>query len=166
MKSMTIRDICINAMIASVYFILTIITSPIAFMGVQFRIAEMLVFLCFFRKDYSIGLVIGCLLANLISPLGWPDIVFGTLATLLSCILVIFSKRMIFCVLFPTIINGLVVAAELYYVFELPYWMNVGLVALGEGVVLIVGYVIFMFLIRRKDFLSLIGANQNLEVKW
>ena len=49
--SNNIRRIVMNAAVAALYVVLTLVSYPLAFEAVQFRIAEMLMLLCFFRKD-------------------------------------------------------------------------------------------------------------------
>ena len=85
MTENTTKKIAANAVVAALYFVLTIALGSLSYQAIQFRIAECLMLLCFFRKDFTWGLTIGCFLANLASPVGWPDWVFGTLATFLSC---------------------------------------------------------------------------------
>ena len=167
MRNDIVLRIATNSIVAALYFVLTLVTAPFSFLGLQFRVAEILVLLCFFRKDYTIGLTLGCLLANLFSPLGWPDIVFGSLATLLSCVAISFMKQLFIATLFPVVFNAFIVGAELHFVLEEPFWLNVGLVALGEFVVVsIVGYVFFM-LVGKKDYVQrAIGARQNFRFRW
>ena len=113
MKTMTLRTITDNALIAATYVALTLLTSSFAYLGVQFRIAEILILLCFFRKDFIYGLCLGTLVANALGPLGIYDVLFGTLATFVSAFLVSRMKNLIVASLFPVILNGLVVGAEL-----------------------------------------------------
>lgn len=162
MRNNIVKTITFNAVVAAIYFLLTYVSSPISFLGAQIRIAESLVLLCFFRRDFTVGLTIGCFLANLLSPLGVPDMIFGTLATLVSCIGVSLMKQLAIATLIPVVVNGYVVGAELYFVLQEPFWLNVGLVALGEFIaVSLVGYFLFFFLGKRSEFLRLIGANRN-----
>jgi len=162
MKKITIRQITDNALVAAVYVAVTTLTASFSFLNIQFRIAEILVLLCFFRKDFVFGIVIGTLLANIQSPLGFYDVLFGTLASLISCLAIGFSKHLFIATLYPVIINGLVVGAELYFVLDYPFWINAGLVALGEFVVVsIVGFTLFTLLRRNRHFLEEIKATQN-----
>ncbi|MFA5481623.1 MAG: QueT transporter family protein [Bacilli bacterium] len=165
--SPNIQRLAINAIIASIYYILTMVTAPVSYMGIQIRIAEILVLLCFFRKDYVIGVTLGCLLANLFSPLGYWDMLFGTLATLLSGLLIGYMKHLFIAALIPVVINGFVVGAELYFLLQEPFWLNAGLVAIGEFIaVAILGYFIFLFLGKKEKFQEVISANQNYRFKW
>lgn len=166
MRKITTKDIVSNALIAALYVVFTLITYPISYLGIQFRFAEILVLLVFFRKDYSIGVIIGTAIANLASSIGLVDVGFGTAATVVACIGIMFSKQLAIACLFPIVANAFVVGFELYQFLGLPFWISVGEVALGETVVMIVGYVLFMILKRRKTFFENIRANQNIEFKW
>ena len=166
MKKITTKDIVSNALIAALYVVLTLITYPISYLGIQFRFAEILVLLCFFRKDYSIGLIIGCAIANLASSIGLVDVGFGTLATLLACLGIIFCKHLAIACIFPVLTNSFIVGFELYQFLGLPFWLSVGEVAIGEATVMVVGYILFMILKRRKTFFDSIRANQNIAFKW
>jgi uncharacterized membrane protein len=48
----------------------------------------------------------------------------------------------------PVVVNGLGVGAELALILHLPFWPSVGLVALGEAVVLFTGGLLVLSLIR------------------
>jgi len=163
---LTIKDISRLGIIAALYVALTFITYPISFLGIQFRVAEILVFLCFFKKDYIISLTIGCVLVNLASPIGFIDAAIGAGATLLSCLVLMFSKWLIVGVFSTTIINAFLVGFELWYFVKEPFWVSVGLVAIGEVVVLTVGYVLIMYFKKRPKLLEIIKANQNVDFKF
>lgn len=167
MQNDVVRSILRNGVVASVYFLLTYLLSAISFLGIQFRVAEILVLLCFFRRDYAIGLTIGCVIANLISPMGAWDVLFGSIATLLSCLAISFCKHLFIATLFPVAFNAFIVGAELYFILELPFWINTLYVAIGEFVVIsVAGYIIFMIIGKRESFQRLIGAKKNFNFKW
>jgi uncharacterized membrane protein len=132
--------------------------------NIQFRIAEILILLCFFKKDYGIALILGCAIANFFSPLGIIDVIFGTLATAISVLFVMKSKNLMIASLFPVIFNGIIVGLELYYVLSFPLLLSMASVAIGEAVVVMVlGNLIFFKLKKNANFLELIEANQNCE---
>ena len=77
------------ALIAAIYVVLTGISY---FAGldkgvIQFRISEALCFLPCFLPAAIPGLSIGCLISNIIYGGALPDIIFGTLATLIGAVL-------------------------------------------------------------------------------
>ena len=162
MRNNVVRAITSNAIVAAIYFVLTSLSYPISFLGIQVRIAEALVLLCFFRRDYIFGLTLGCFLANLFSPIGILDAVFGTAATIIACLGVSFMKQLAIATLIPIAVNAFVVGAELYFLLQEPFWINVGFVAIGEFIAVgILGYLLFFFLGKRPGFRKLIGANMN-----
>lgn len=148
------------SIVAALYVLLTII-NPFSYNAIQFRISEILVLLCFFRKDYSIALILGCFIANLFSSIMLYDIIFGTLATVLTCICIMFSKNIYLTIIYPVLFNSVIVGFELYLAFNTPFYLNALYVAIGETVVIIVGIIIFSRLRKNYDFLELIKANQN-----
>lgn len=157
-----IHQIIRLAIITALYVTLTIVLSFMSFGDIQFRIAEVLLFLCFFRKDYGIALILGCAIANFFSPLGIIDVVFGTLATAISVFLIMKSKNIFIASLFPVIFNAVLVGLELHLVLGLPLLVSMATVAIGEAVVVVVlGNLIFFKLRKNTSFLELIEATQN-----
>mgnify|MGYP000547345148 CR=1 FL=1 len=58
---------------------------PFSYGAVQVRVAEALCLLPVFGAEYIVGVTLGCFLANLLGSTV-VDVVFGTLATLLACL--------------------------------------------------------------------------------
>ncbi len=158
------NTIVVNALIAALYVAMNAISAPIAFGAIQFRIAEMLMLFVFFNKKYAFGVTLGCLLANLMSPFFLLDIVFGTLATLVASIGIMFCKHLWMAALCPVVANAFIVAGVLTSIGE-PYWMSVLTVGLGELAVMTFSYIIFMLLKKNKGFFEGIHANQNVDFK-
>ena len=157
-----IKKIVRLSLIAAIYVVLTIV-NPFSYNAIQFRISEILMLLCFFRKDYSIALIIGCLISNLFSPYMLYDIIFGTAATIFACICMMYSKNMFISITYPIIFNSILVSLELYLFFELPFFINCLYVFIGETVVMIIGLLIFYKLKSNNHFMELIDANQNVK---
>ena len=95
MNNKKVQVIAMNAMIAAVYAVLTILISPIAYGAVQMRLTEIIVLLACYNKKFIPGLTIGCLLANLASPMGLYDICFGKAATLIACLGMYYFKNVL-----------------------------------------------------------------------
>lgn len=148
------------ALVAALYFALTMALPFLAYEAVQFRISEMLMLLCFYRKDYCFSLILGCALSNLFSPLGYIDVLFGTVATVSACVGMRLSKNLWVASLFPTLMC-VFVAAELYLYAAEPFWIAYGTVAAGEFVVVtLAGCPVFKMLEKNTAFMSLIGADE------
>ncbi len=126
------------AIIAAIYTILTVMLSWISYGQIQFRVAEALLVLVLFKKSGPAGLILGCLLANIFSPLGWPDIIFGTLGSVLAVYSIYRFKDMnIFITLLPGVIfNAILVALELKLFFNVPFFATALYVGAGQAVVI------------------------------
>lgn len=145
------------AAVAAIYVALTYALGFMSYGNIQFRVAEMLMLLCFYKKDYGISLTVGCFIANLFSPMMLMDMVFGTLATVLAILLIFISPNIYVASLAPVITNALIVGAELTICFNTPYWLNALEVAAGEFVcVTIVGVIVFKVLEKNGAFMKLI----------
>ncbi len=158
MRKFSTKRIARIAIVAALYFAITIAVAPIAFGQVQFRVSEILVLLCFYNKDYCYSMGLGCLLANFFSPMWTFDVPFGTLATVIAVVLMVFwGKNLLIASLFPVIVNGIIVGLELYAAFGLPILMSMVSVAFGELVVVtIVGVPVFKLLEKNQTFMKLI----------
>ena len=101
------------------------------------------------------------------STIGAVDVLVGTLATALSCIGIIFMKKLLIAAIFPVLFNAFIVGAELYFVLGLPFWLNVLEVAIGEAIsVMVIGYILFLIIGKNHRVQKIIGADQNLNFKW
>ena len=169
------RDIASNAIIAALYVALTYAFAFMSYGNIQVRISEFLMLLCFFNPNYIIGLSLGCLLSSIYSAsLGMAyDMIFGTLATFVSGVLMSLMQQLLFASLIPAIINGFVVGFELWWLvsFEggwLYFWVQFGWVCLGEILaVSALGLIVFYPLTKRnKSFLKAINAKRNLNYKF
>lgn len=176
------KRIVYSALIAAIYAALTIVLAPISYGAVQFRVSEVLCILPFFFPASVWGLFVGCAISNVISSAGILDIIFGSLATLLSgfCTAAIGKSARnkakvsvgeiakpvgwLACIAactMPVVFNGPIVGAELAYLFPLDdsFWHSFLVfgvqVALGEAVVLyILGLPLMRFVLKNERFSS------------
>lgn len=147
------------AMIGAIYVILTIIFAPISYGPIQVRIAEALVILPFIEPSAIIGLFIGCILANIYGGLGMVDIIGGSFCTLIAAYLTSKVKNPKLAPLPPVIINAFGVSIYLHLLFDLPYWITVLYIGIGELVACyVLGYPLLILLIKNKNRLGL-GRN-------
>ncbi len=84
MKDNKTRDMVFSALIAAIYLILALLFRPISYGPIQFRISEALCVLPYFTPAAIPGVFIGCLISNLLGGAVLPDVVFGSLATLIG----------------------------------------------------------------------------------
>ena len=84
-KKLSVKRLVRCAVIAAVYVVVCLVLAPFSYGAVQVRIAEALCLLPVFGAEYIVGVTLGCFLANLLGSTV-IDVVFGTLATLLACL--------------------------------------------------------------------------------
>lgn len=97
------------ALVAAAYVALTLALTPYSFGIVQFRFSEILNLLAFFNPIYILAVSLGCFIANLLSPIGFFDLIFGTLHTLISLLVMWKIKKILPASLTPAIFSFIVV---------------------------------------------------------
>lgn len=108
------------AIIAAIYAVLTIAFAPISYGEIQVRISEALTILPYFTPAAVPGLFIGCIIANLLSPVGILDVVFGSLASLIAAYLTYRAPKKWLVPLPPVIVNGIIIGLLLKYAYGVP----------------------------------------------
>ena len=120
--------------IAAVYAVLTVSTASFAYGDVPFRIAEALGILPFFAPWTAWGVTLGCLLANLFSPVSALDVVIGTFATLVACLLTAKCANRYLALLPPVIVNAVLIGAMLAWVLTPgTFWQSFVIFGLKVG---------------------------------
>lgn len=120
-KSRNIYYLAQVAIIAGLYAVLTFVAAAVnlAYGPIQFRFSEALTILPVFTPAAVPGLAIGCLISNLVSPLGVIDWVLGTLATLLAAITARAVRKIriwdipVLSPLMPVIFNAFIIGFEI-----------------------------------------------------
>lgn len=143
MKKSNVQFITRTAMIAAAYAALTYLFAWMSYEQLQFRVAEILVLFAFIEPKYGLGLILGCVLANMASPLGVIDVVVGSFATFVAIMFIVtvrktmgYNKKSLMAAsLGPVISNAVLVGLELTYLFQTPFIINAVYVAIGEFVV-------------------------------
>ncbi len=110
------------AMIAALYIVLTFLANAfgLANYAVQVRFSEALTILPYFTPSAIPGLFIGCLLSNILTGCALPDIVFGSLATLLGALGTYALRRWKWCApVCPILANTIIVPLILVYGYGL-----------------------------------------------
>lgn len=125
-QNLSVRKLARCGMVAALYVVLCMALQPFSYGAVQVRVAEAFCLLPVFGTEYIIGVTLGCFLANLLGSTV-IDVIFGTLATLLAC-LVTYKLRdvrikglAIPASLPPVIFNMIIVGA-----FEITFFFSDG----------------------------------------
>ena len=124
------------AMIAALYVVLTYVFAPISFSEIQVRIAEALTILPVFTSAAIPGLFIGCLLGNIIGGALIPDVILGSLATLIGAF---FTWKLRnahpFLAPIPPILSNMIIVPfvlKYAYLIDLPIPLMMLTVGIGE----------------------------------
>lgn len=156
MKQIRLRRLCSCAIVAALYAVITILSAPISYQAVQFRLSEALMVLCWFRPWLGVGLTLGCFVANLFSTVTALDMIIGTVATALACLWTARCKRPWLVPLPAVVCNAVLVGAMLALVLT-PQQPISGFVlfgaqvGLGEAAVMyLLGMPLLFFLKKSK----------------
>jgi uncharacterized membrane protein len=149
------RKIVFSALIGGLYAAITLSLAPISYGEIQFRIAEALTVLPFFSIFSTWGLFIGCLVANVLSPIGPLDMIFGSLATLVAAIMTYYIGKSTlpfkkFIAPLPAVIvNAVVIGLLISYTANIPFIIPALQVGFGQLVVCyILGFPLLMIIDR------------------
>lgn len=130
------RYITQAALIAAAYTVLTLLAAgfDLASGAIQVRFSEALTILPFFTSAAIPGLAIGCLISNLITGCVLPDIIFGTLATLIGAIgtYALRGNRYL-CAVPPIVSNALIIPFILSYAYHIPGSIPFFMLTVGAG---------------------------------
>ena len=151
-----LRFLCRGALVAALYVVLTWLCALVGLdKGViQMRLSEALCVLPAFTGAAVPGLFVSCLLANLLTGSALPDIVFGSLATLIGALGAYLLRRHKWLVPLPTVLaNMLIIPFVLRFAYgaegTIPYFM----LTVGAGEVIsayICGMLLYAALVRQK----------------
>ena len=160
MKKLNTRQIALNGIVAGLYAAITILTASFAYGNIQFRISEALMMLLLFEPHLTIGLTTGCLIANLFSTVSVLDIVIGTAATLLACLLTTRIKKPWLAPLPTILVNAVMVGAMLSWLYmpSEQFWYGLlvfgGEVGAGEAAVLYVLGIPLYYAMKKTNFIE------------
>ena len=123
------------AAIAAVYVVLTMVFAPVSFGEIQVRVSEALTILPFFTPAAIPGLFVGCLVGNILGGAILPDIIFGSLATLIGAVFSWMLRKNRYLVPVPPIVSNTVIVPLVLrfgYGINLPIPMMMLTVGIGE----------------------------------
>ena len=156
MNDNKVRFLAQGAMIAAVYVALTVVFAPISFSEIQVRVAEALTILPVFTPAAIPGLFIGCLIGNIAGGAVVPDIIFGTLATLIGAFGTWKLRRAhpFLAPVPPILANTVIVPFVLKYAYEVPLPVPFMMLTVGAGEILscgVLGMLLYYALRSRRE---------------
>lgn len=146
------------AMIAAIYVVLTYLFAPFSFGEIQVRIAEALTILPAFTPAAIPGLFIGCLIGNILGGAILPDIVMGSIATLIGAVFTYLLRgKSKFLLPIPPILSNTIIVP---YILKLGYGVNLPIpflmLTVGIGEVIgcgVLGLVLYSALAKYKTLI-------------
>jgi uncharacterized membrane protein len=156
MNRKRVRKLTISAMIAAVYLVLTLIFYVTSFQPMQSRLAESITVLPYFTPLAIPGIFVGCILSNIIGGYGIWDVVFGSLASLLSGYLTYKltfrkPKRKWLAPLPPVLVNAVIVGIELSLLADAPLFATMLSVGIGQIIACyVLGYPLMLVIESNK----------------
>ncbi len=124
------------AMIAALYTVLTFIANALGLASgvIQIRFSESLCILPYFTPAAIPGLFLGCLISNILTGCALPDVIFGSIATLIGGYTTFFlRKKKWLAPLGPITANAIIVPFVLLYAYGIkPLWFSFLTVTAGE----------------------------------
>lgn len=144
------------AMIAAIYVVLTVTFAPFSFGSVQVRIAEALTILPAFTPAAVPGLFVGCLIGNILGGAMLPDIIFGTLATLIGAIVTyaLRERNKFLAPLPPIVANTLIIPYVLRFAYGEAIPIPLLMLSIGIGEVIscgVLGMILYFALNRYRQ---------------
>lgn len=124
------------ALIAALYTVLTMIAAgfDLASGAIQVRFSEALTVLPFLTPAAVPGLTLGCLLSNILTGCALPDVIFGTLATLLGVLgTYALREHRFLCAVPPIVSNALIIPFVLTYAYHIPGGIPLFMLTVGLG---------------------------------
>lgn len=136
------------SLVAALYVVLCMVLQPLSYGAVQVRIAEAFCLLPVFDSEYILGVVLGCFLSNLLGST-IVDVVFGTLATLLACLVTYALRKVrikglaIPASVPPVLFNAVIVGIEITVLYpdpsnSAPLWI----LCVGNGISVAIGEIV------------------------
>ncbi len=147
-----------SAGVAALYAVLTLLLPVASYGPIQFRFSEILVLLVFYNKRFIPGLVLGCALANMFSPMMLFDVVFGTLSSYIAFKLMQRAKNLYIASIFPVLLVSVpALGTWLYLASDEVFLVLLMQFMLSEFVMVsIIGVLLFKILEKNEGFMSYI----------
>jgi len=157
MNNKKIIYLCEASLIAALYIVLTYLANMLGLANnaIQVRFSEALTILPYFAQSSIPGLFVGCLLSNILTGCALPDIIFGSLATLIGAVgtYLLRKKNKYLSPLPPIVANAIIVPLLLKYAYGVePLWFSFVTVTAGEIISCgILGIILLNALYKHKN---------------
>ena len=153
---MKTRELVKGAVVTALYALLTMALP--AYGPLQFRLSEIMTLLAYYNPFYVLPLTLGCAIANISSPFGIVDVIFGSLASFLALTSMSKTKNIYIASIWPAFFS-FIIGLEIMFFSSVPvnFFLVSGQIMLSELIVVtVIGVPIMKGLMKNKFFNRLI----------
>ena len=145
-----------GAVIAALYALLTMVLP--AYGPLQFRLSEIMTLLAYYDPFYILPLTLGCALANIASPFGIVDVIFGSLASFLALKSMSKTKNIYLASIWPAFFSFIIGLEIMAFSAEpVNFFLVTGQIMLSQLIVVsVIGVPIMKVLMKNENFERLI----------
>lgn len=156
---MKTKQLVTNAIIAALYVVVTLVFP--SFTALQMRVSEIFSHLPVFNKKYTVGLLLGVAIANIWSPFGIFDVLFGTLHSAVSVFLMLALTKKMTSVVKKMVVNTIAFSVTSFILAGMTYFIDPTAGAfwpmyisffLSIAIVMAIGIPVMKFLDNRLNF--------------
>lgn len=153
MKKQNVVFMTQAAMTAAIYVVLTVVFAPFSFGEIQVRLAEALTILPAFTPAAIPGLFVGCIIGNFLGGALLPDIIFGSIATLIGAFgtWALRNQNRFLAPLPPILANTVIVPFVLRYAYGVALPIPFMMLTVGAGEIVscgVLGMIVYTALSR------------------
>lgn len=146
------------ALITALYVVVTIFLAPFSFGAIQLRFSELFNFLPLFNKRYIPAVTLGVAISNIASPLGFVDVIIGSVSTFFVLLLSYYVTKQLKSPIKKMVLTAIIcslsmftVAGQLTYFYHLPFFYTWLTVAIGELLSMTVGGILIYWISKNID---------------
>jgi uncharacterized membrane protein len=145
-----------GAVVAALYALLTIILP--AYGPLQFRLSEIMTLMAYYNPFYILPLTLGCAIANIYSPFGIVDVIFGSLASFLALTAMSKTKNIYLASIWPAFFSFIIGLEIMFFSSEpINFFLVTGQIMLSQLIVVtLIGLPIMKKLMKYEHFEKLI----------
>lgn len=161
MTDKMLKRLAVTGLTAAVYTVMNLLFPFLAYNEIQCRLSEMMNLLAFVNPVFAPGMILGCFITNMFSPLGPIDMVVGTFATAVTMFCVTRSKSLFAASIWPTVFC-VFIGAEITFLAGPPYLaskfiLSILSVMAGEFVAMtLIGYPVFKYLMKNERLMKIL----------
>lgn len=143
-----VKDMVFGAIFAAIYVLLTMV-NPLGYGMFQFRVSEVFLMLPFWDRRFITPCIFGVVIANMFSPMGIVDVVTGLIIAVIAYFLLGYLKSKIVIALAYSLLCGVMVGAELFYVMQTPFILSAFSVTVSQMVITLMSIPLWNKLVPR-----------------